>query len=95
MIEGPVSPGAGKVIVAVEHGARAVITGTRVPWKVVAMTPEAATRAVMAAQLTQELSRRQARASAKRAGYVVNDQGERVLSVRLHEKCDHAEDHWE
>ena len=95
VVEGPVSPGAGRIVVAVEHGARAVITGTRAPWKVVAMTPEAAARAVMAAQLTQELSRRHARVSTDRAGYVVNDQGERVLSVRLHERCEHKEEHWE
>ena len=93
MVEGPVSPGPSKVVVAVEHGARAVITGTRVPWKVVRTTPEAAARAAMAAQLTQELSRRQARVSDNRAGYVVSDQGERVLSVRLHEKCEHKEEH--
>ena len=34
VIEGPVSLGPGKVIVAVEPGAQAVITGTRVPWQV-------------------------------------------------------------
>ena len=26
---------------------------------------------------------------------MVNDQGERVLSVRLHERCEHKEEHWE
>ena len=91
VIEGPVAPGAGRVIVAVEHGARAVISGTRVPWSVCSLTPEAAARAAMAAQLTQELSRTQARVSDQRAGYILNEHGERVLSVRLHERCDHNE----
>jgi hypothetical protein len=86
---------AGSLIVAVETGARAVITGTRVPWQVRKVTPEVAARAVMSAQLTQEFSRRQAQVSSDRAGYLLNEHGERVLSVRLHEKCEHEEDHWE
>ena len=49
----------------------------------------------MAAHLTQELGRAQARASPARAGFVLNEEGERVLSVRLHEKCDHKEEHWD
>ena len=36
-----------------------------------AVTPEAAARAAMAAQLTRELSRGQARVSEQRAGYVL------------------------
>ena len=49
----------------------------------------------MSAQLTQELGRRQAQVAAERAGYLLNEYGERVLSVRLHEKCEHKEDHWQ
>ena len=94
VIEGPITPGVGSIIVAVEHGARAVVSGTRVPWRICPLTPEAAARAAMAAQLTKELSRTQARVSDQRAGYVLDEHGERVLSVRLHERCDHNEDHW-
>ena len=68
VIEGPLLPGAGKVIVAVEHGARAIISGTFVPWKMSTLTPAAAARAAMAAQLTQELSRSQARVSDNELG---------------------------
>ena len=95
VIEGPLTSGPSKIIVAVEPGARAVITGTRVPWRVVDVTPEVAARAAMSAQLTQQLGRRQAQVSEDRAGYLLSEHGERVLSVRLHEKCDHKEDHWE
>jgi hypothetical protein len=95
VVEGPVSVGPSNIVVAVEPGARAVITGTRVPWQVRRATPEVAARVAMSAQFTQELSRRHSRVSDSRAAYLVNEQGERVLSVRLHDKCEHKEDHWE
>ena len=33
--------------------------------------------------------------SRERVGAMITPQGERVLSVRLHEKCTHKEEHWE
>ena len=95
VVEGPVNVGPGKVVVAIEPGVRAVITGTRVPWQVREVPPEVAARAAISAQLTQEFGRRQAQASSDRAGCLLNEHGEKVLSVRLHEKCDHKADHWE
>ena len=93
VVEGQLKPGASQVIVAVEPGARALLTGSRVPWRIEKQGPETAARAAIAHVLSQELGRTQARASNQRAGYTVNERGERVLSVRLHEKCDHKEDH--
>ena len=72
-----------------------MICGTRAPWRVTTFTPEVAARAAVSAVLTAELSRSAARKSEEPAGYVVTDHGEKVLSVRLHDKCEHKEDMWE
>ena len=74
---------------------RAVITGGRALWALVKPTPEVAARAAISAVLTRELRRVRAQASDERAGYVIDEHGERVLSVRPHETCDHASDKWE
>ena len=58
VVEGEITDRVFKIMVAVEHGARAVITGQRVPWKTSRLTPEVAARAAMAAHLTHELSRK-------------------------------------
>ena len=68
VVEGPVNVGPGKVVVAIEPGVRAVITGTRVPWQVREVTPEVAARAAISAQLTQEFGRRQAQGAATAQG---------------------------
>jgi hypothetical protein len=77
VVKRPVTVGPGKVVVAIEPGVRAVITGTRVPWQVREVTPEVAARAAISAQLTQVFGRRQAQASSDRAGYLLNEHGEK------------------
>ena len=94
VIEGPLRTGASKLMVAVEPGARAVICGTRVPWRIVKQTPEVAARAAVSAVYMSELSRKRAERE-DGPGYVVTEHMERVRSVRLHDKCSHSEEHWQ
>ena len=83
------------MMVAVEPGARAVIVGSRVPWRVLPAPPEVVARAALSAHLSRQFGRQLACGSNARAGVVLGDRGERVLSVRLHDKCEHEQIHWE
>ena len=60
VVEGPVRQGVNPVAVAVEPGARAVISGEKVPWRLKDFTPEVAARAASSAVFTTE---RQSRGS--------------------------------
>ena len=95
VVEGPLRPGRQQVFVSVEPGKRLVVSGSRVPWRVVPCTPETAARAAVAATMTTSMGRQLARESKDRAGYLFTEHGERVLSVRLHDKCTHKDEHWE
>ena len=55
VIEGPLVRGRSRVTVAVDNGARAIICGHKVPWKVTAAVPEIMARAAASAVFTAEL----------------------------------------
>ena len=95
VVEGPLQTGPSQVAVAVEPGARVVICGTRTPWRVCDYTPEVAACAAVSAVLTDELGQAAAQTAEERAGYLVNEHGERILSVRLQDKCERKEEMWE
>ena len=94
VVEGPLQKGASEVTIAVMDGQRAVICGDKTPWKVSPYTPEVAARAAVSAVFTAELGRGKARKS-DGPGYLLDEHGERVLSLRLHDKCSHKEERWE
>ena len=64
VVEGPVQEGPGKVMLALDPGARLTISGARVPWTTTRPTVEGLARAQAAAELTAQYSR----AEAKRHG---------------------------
>ena len=94
-MEGPLLKGESKVAVAVEPGQQVVICGGKTPWIISNYTPEVAARAAISAVYTTEFGRAAALKAEERAGYLVNEHGERILSVRLHDKFERSEEHWE
>ena len=72
-----------------------MICGERTPWRVCEYTPEVAARAAVSAVLTTELGRAAALNAKEPAGYLLGERGERILSVRLHDKCEHDDKMWE
>ena len=51
VVEGPLVSGSTNIVVAVDPGTRAVLAGSRVPWRLVKQTPEMVARAAVAAVL--------------------------------------------
>ena len=54
VVEGQLKPGASQVIVAVEPGARALLTGSRVPWRIEKQGPETVARAAICLLYTSD-----------------------------------------
>ena len=94
-VEGPVTPGKGHVTAAVDPGARVAVTATNTPWNVVPITPASAAKAALCRVMTAELGRSQARQAPDREGYLRGASGEKILSVRVHDQCNHPSQHWE
>ena len=93
LLRGPLSRV--KVLSLLLHsGARLALTSHTVPWNVVPLTPAAASQAALCQVLTVEYGRKRARAARERAGYVKGSDGGRMLSVKLHDTCEHGEQHW-
>ena len=82
-----------KVQVAVEPGARLVISPSSAPWCVRPATEDQKQMARLSAKTTLDGARARAR-RAEGPGYSRDERGEPVLSVRLHAKCAHDPSGW-
>ena len=89
VVERPLAEGEQGVTVLVDPGARCVISGDVVPWKVCAPSVETLRRAELSERLTISLGQRRAKTSPDALGWTLTDDNERVLSVKLHELCAH------
>ena len=79
----------GQVTVAVEPGARLVVTPTRSPWRAGSPTDEIEQLASQGMIEGSRLARMTARRSQDVAGWLRTERDEPVLSVRLTDRCPH------
>ena len=92
VVEGPIKPGPNTVFLALEPGVRLCLAGPTLPWTTAPPSPALLARAAMSETLTKEVSR--SAVMEGQDGYTLAENGERVLAVRLHEKCSHPQDQW-
>ena len=91
VVERPVVAGEQMVQVAVEPAQTAVITQASFPWDVAAPNPEQLARGALSGYLTDLMAHRRARLAPESAGVRRDSRGEPVMSVRLADRCGHAD----